>query len=100
MRSIAVWGDKVYFAGNDAVLHALDAKTGAVLWGSPSTGGRYVESSPAVANGVVYWGDDAGTLHASDAATGAPLWTSVPLRGEIVSAPAVANGRTAHHRDG
>ena len=35
MRSIAVWGDKVYFAGNDAVLHALDAKTGKLVWSTP-----------------------------------------------------------------
>ena len=35
MRSIAVWGDKVYFAGNDAVLHALYAKTGKLAWSTP-----------------------------------------------------------------
>ena len=35
MRSIAVWGDKVYFAGNDAVLHALDARTGKLVWSTP-----------------------------------------------------------------
>ena len=36
-------------------MYALNASTGALLWKLPTTG-QYVDSSPAVANGVVYVG--------------------------------------------
>jgi eukaryotic-like serine/threonine-protein kinase len=37
-------------------VYALNAATGAKLWRHPT--GDFVDSSPAVANGVVYVGDD------------------------------------------
>jgi len=33
-RGVGLWGDKVYFAATDAVLVALDAKTGKEVWSS------------------------------------------------------------------
>ena len=41
----------VYFGSEDDSVYALNASTGALLW--KFTTGNYVESSPAVANGVV-----------------------------------------------
>jgi outer membrane protein assembly factor BamB len=62
--------------------------------------GSFVESSPAVANGVVYVGSDDGLLYAFDAAGGtgcsgspttcAPLWTADI--GAVSSSPAIVNG--------
>ena len=53
--------------------------------------GNYVDSSPAVANGVVYVGSDDRNVYALNASTGAKLWSYTT--GDIVySSPAVANG--------
>jgi len=63
----------VYVGSFNSRVYALDARTGRVLW-NYSTGG-YVESSPAVANGVVYVGSDDDNVYALDAATGVKLWS-------------------------
>ena len=60
-------------AREDDNVYALNASTGAKLW-SYTTGG-YVDSSPAVANGVVYIGSDDGNVYALNASTGAKLWS-------------------------
>ncbi len=44
----------VYVGSSDDNVYALNASTGALLW--KYTTGNYVDSSPAVANGVVYIG--------------------------------------------
>jgi outer membrane protein assembly factor BamB len=77
-------------------------KTCSPLWTTKVTGG-YVDSSPAIANGVLYvgsWGTPA-TLYGYDAAgtagcsgvpkSCAPVW-SASTQGAIESSPAVANG--------
>ncbi len=51
----------------------------------------YVESSPAVANGVVYIGSDDQNVYALNATTGAKLW-NYTTGGSVISSPAVANG--------
>ena len=48
---------------------------------------NYVNSSPAIVNGVVYVGGD--KMHALNASTGAQLWTALRY---VSSSPAVANG--------
>ena len=58
-------------------------------WRAPT--GNWVQSLPAVADGVVYVGSDDGQLFAFNAATWAELW-SAPARFSITSSPAVANG--------
>jgi outer membrane protein assembly factor BamB len=78
----------VYFIGPG--LSALNASTGAVLWSS-YTGPHFLDSSPAVANGVVYDGSADGSVHALNAGTGARLWTFYANSG-VQSSPAVANG--------
>jgi len=52
----------VYVGSDDNNVYALSAKTGAKLW-SYTTGG-YVDSSPAVANGMVYVGSDDDNVYA------------------------------------
>ena len=64
---------------------------GQLLWNYTITGYEgYVDSSPAVANGVVYVGSYDNNLYALNATTGAKVWnygTQAPT-----SSPAVANG--------
>src|SRR5580704_12943410 len=57
---------------------ALNANTGAVLWGfntGDNAGDDIFTSSPAVANGVVYIATENGNMFALNASTGAQLWT-------------------------
>jgi len=69
----------VYFGELCCEFYAFDANTGAVLWSV------YLDSSPAVANGVVYAG-----ANALDARTGTLLWSHSGV--EVFGAPAVADG--------
>jgi serine/threonine-protein kinase len=52
----------VYIGSEDHNVYALNASTGAKLWSY--TVGEYVDSSPAVANGVVYVGSWDKNLYA------------------------------------
>jgi glucose dehydrogenase len=79
----------VYVGSEDKKVYALNAKSGAKLW-SYTTGG-YIDSSPAVANGVVYVGSYDKKVYALNASSGAKLWSYAT--GKLVdSSPAVANG--------
>ncbi len=100
----------VYVGSNNNNLYAFDAAgvTGCTgtsprlckpLWSAPT--GLWVESSPAVADGVVYVGSFDNKLYAFDALgttncsgtpkTCLPLWTA-PTGASIFSSPAVADG--------
>jgi outer membrane protein assembly factor BamB len=70
-------------------VYALNAATGAQLW-SFTTGG-FVNSSPAVANGVLYAGSNDSNLYAVNAATGAQLWRFT-TGNAVEASPVVANG--------
>ena len=52
--SPAVSGGVVYVGSADGNVYALNANTGAKLWGTATSGG--VNSSPTVVNGTVYVG--------------------------------------------
>ena len=58
-RGVALWGDKVYLAGLDGVLVALDAKTGKVAWQSKVEDwkqGYYMTAAPLVVKGKILVG--------------------------------------------
>jgi outer membrane protein assembly factor BamB len=98
----------VYIAGQNPlrtdhtyryVVAAFDAGTGAHVW--TFTLGWFSRSSPAVVDGVVYVGATDGFLYALDAADGHQLWArEVTERFNIVSTPAVVEGRVYLHADG
>jgi outer membrane protein assembly factor BamB len=67
--------DGVVYASAEHAIYALDASTGAPLWGHAS--GPVLTATPVVASGVVYVADDNGAIYAFDAGTGAELWTYV-----------------------
>ena len=92
-RGVAVYNDKVYFAAGEAVLVALDAKTGEEVWTTPvadNASGYYMSLAPLVADGKVLIGTSGGELgirgyvSAFDAETGKELWRTymVPAPGE------------------
>jgi len=87
--SPVVAGDLVVFGARDGFLYALDRATGRERW-------RYdykiswVNSSPAVADGVVYVGtSDAHFVNALDLATGTEKWRFT-AQGIVWSSPAIA----------
>ena len=92
-RGVGLLDDKVYFAAADAVLVALDVKTGKELWNTKVedyTKGYYMSLAPLVADGKVMVGVSGGELGvrgfvaAFDAQTGKPAWKAyaVPAPGE------------------
>jgi len=92
-RGVALWGDKVFFARAEAVLVALDARTGREVWSATvedNKKGYYMSLAPLAANGVVMVGTSGGELGVRgfvsgfDAETGKPLWRTytVPAPGE------------------
>jgi alcohol dehydrogenase (cytochrome c) len=92
-RGVGLLGDRVYFAAADAVLLALDAKTGNEVWKATVedyTKGYYMTLAPLIADGKVIVGVSGGELGvrgfvaAFDAETGKPLWKTytVPAPGE------------------
>ena len=95
-RGVALHGDKVYFAAGDAVLVALDAKTGKEAWTATvadNKAGYYMTLAPLAAGNVIMVGASGGELGirgfvaAYDASTGEPLWRTftVPAPGEAGS---------------
>jgi alcohol dehydrogenase (cytochrome c) len=92
-RGVALLGDKVFLAASDAVLLALDARTGRTVWSTTvadNRGGHYMTLAPLVADGKVLVGTSGGELGirgfiaAYDPHTGRELWRTytVPAPGE------------------
>ena len=92
-RGVALHGDKVYFAAGEAVLVALDARTGREVWATTvadNTAGYYTTLAPLVAGGVAMVGASGGEfgirgfIAAFDLETGAERWRTytVPAPGE------------------
>jgi alcohol dehydrogenase (cytochrome c) len=89
-RGVGLLSDKIYFAAADAVLVALDAKTGNEVWKTTVedyTHGYYMSLAPLVADGKVMVGVSGGELGvrgfvaAFDAETGKPLWKTYTVPG-------------------
>lgn len=92
-RGVALYGDKVFFAAGDAVLIALDAKTGEEVWTknvADNKSGYYMSLAPMAVDGKVIVGASGGELGirgfvaAFQAETGEELWRAytVPAPGE------------------
>jgi alcohol dehydrogenase (cytochrome c) len=92
-RGVALAGNKVFFAANDAVLVALNAQTGEEVWKAKvaeNEQGYYMTLAPLVADGKVMIGASGGELGirgfvaAFDVETGKPLWRTftVPAPGQ------------------
>jgi alcohol dehydrogenase (cytochrome c) len=92
-RGVALFGDKVYFAAGEAVLVALDAKTGKELWTTTvadNKAGYYISLAPLVANGKVMVGCSGGEfgirgfVAGFDLESGKELWRTytIPAPGE------------------
>ena len=92
-RGVALYDDKVFFAEAQAVLVALDARTGKRLWSTTvedNRKGYYMSLAPLVADGKVIVGASGGELGvrgfvaAYDVNTGKEVWKAftVPAPGE------------------
>jgi alcohol dehydrogenase (cytochrome c) len=92
-RGVALYGDKVYFAAGEAVLAALDARTGKEVWTTPvadNASSYYITLAPLVAGGKVMVGASGGEfgirgfIAAFDPDSGKELWRTytVPAPGE------------------
>ena len=92
-RGVALYRDKVYFAAGEAVLVALDARTGREVWTTKvaeNKEGYYMSVAPLVADGKVLVGCSGGELGirgfvaAFDPDSGKEVWKTytVPAPGE------------------
>lgn len=92
-RGVALYGDKVFFASNAALLVALDARTGKEVWTATvedNSKGYYLTGAPVVADGKVVVGVSGGEwgirgfVAAYDVATGKEAWRTftIPAPGE------------------
>jgi alcohol dehydrogenase (cytochrome c) len=92
-RGVALFDDKVYYAGGDAVLIALDAKTGKEVWKkkvAENQTGYYMSLAPLVVPGSVMVGASGGELGirgfvaSFDPETGNEQWRvyTIPAPGE------------------
>jgi alcohol dehydrogenase (cytochrome c) len=92
-RGVALFRDKLFLAANEAVLVALDARTGREVWTAvveDNKNGYYMTMAPLVADGKVMVSASGGEfgvrgfLAAYDADTGKQVWRtySVPAPGE------------------
>jgi alcohol dehydrogenase (cytochrome c) len=92
-RGVALYGDRVFFASNAAVLVALDARTGTELWTTTvedNKKGYYFSGAPLIADGKVIVGVSGGEwgirgfVAAFDLETGKEAWRTftIPAPGE------------------
>jgi len=92
-RGVALYGDKVYYAAGEAVLVALDARTGREVWTTTvadNKSGYYITLAPLVAGGKVMAGASGGEygirgfVAAFDLDSGKEQWRTytVPAPGE------------------
>ncbi|WP_318568409.1 PQQ-binding-like beta-propeller repeat protein [Salinigranum marinum] len=85
---------RLFVAGGEGTVHALDGRNGDAVWDEPYDAGAGITlAAPAVDDGTVYVATDDGTLHAIDAASGAGSWSTRLGPEPIWASPAVADGR-------
>ena len=83
----------VYVAGKDAIMHAVNLRTGALIWTQSIRNLRHgaTRSGAALVGRTIYFGNGVGPgVIAVDAITGARVWTSLDIgTPEVISSPAV-----------
>jgi alcohol dehydrogenase (cytochrome c) len=95
-RGVSLYGDKVFYAAGEAVLVALDAKTGREAWATTVADNKsayYITLAPLIADGKVMVGASGGEfgirgfVAAFDPDTGKELWRTytIPAPGEAGS---------------
>jgi outer membrane protein assembly factor BamB len=82
-----VEGARVYAAGRNGRVHALDLETGRGQWTTDTR--LNLSAGPAVGHGMVIVGSSSGLIIALDAADGAERWRS-QLSGEVLAKPALS----------
>jgi outer membrane protein assembly factor BamB len=87
--NVSIANGLVYFSSDDAVLHALDVRTGVERWRRIPE--RPPVSGPTVIDGSVYVFEAGSTLVALDAMTGAVRWGS-PVQLHEPTSPTVGAG--------
>jgi outer membrane protein assembly factor BamB len=83
----AIEGGRVYAAGRNGRVHALDLETGRSQWMTDTK--LPLSAGPAVGHGLVVLGSSNGMVAAFESATGEPRWR-VQLSGEVLAQPAIA----------
>ena len=112
-RGVALYGDKVYFAAGEAVLVALDAKTGKEVWTTTvadNNHGYYMSLAPLVADGKVMVGARAASSESAALSPrsmpkparscGGPTRCRRPASRAARPGPRATNGRPAAARCG
>jgi len=93
---------RVFLAGSDGVVRALDAATGDTLWSAYTGGG--VRYPPTLWNGRAFVGSGDGWVYAFDSGTGSQLWRfraapierRIPVYGQLLSTWPAASGVLVH----
>jgi len=94
-------GTHVYVVTDNGVTYALDAKTGAAVWGPSRLKSGTYSSSPVLAGGHVYATNEDGMTSVFKAGATFEVVAENPLNDYTLSSPAVSQGqifiRTAKH---
>lgn len=88
-------GTYFYMVNDQGVVHCLDAKTGAVVWGPEHTAKGIVSASPLLADGKLYIINEGGitTVLASGPAYKLIATNTLPSEGKTLSSFAVSGNR-------
>jgi len=94
-------GTHVFVVTDNGVAYALDAKTGATVWGPSRLKSATYSSSPVLADGRVYATNEEGMTSVFKAGATFEILAENPLNDYTLSSPAVSEGqifiRTAKH---
>lgn len=94
-------GTHVFVVNDNGVAYALDAKSGATVWGPSRLKSGTYSSSPVLADGKIYATNEDGVTSVFNAAATFELLAENPLNDYTLSSPAVSQGqifiRTAKH---
>jgi outer membrane protein assembly factor BamB len=86
-------GTRVFLVTDNGVVYALDAKTGAVVWGPTRLKSGTYSASPVLAEGRVYVTNEDGLTSVFAAGPTFELLAENPLNDYTLSSPAVSQGQ-------